>query len=76
MVDEQGRIERFPYELCVLVALRDAIRRREVYVDGGHRWRNPEDYLPGTLTTPARSTTPRCDSPRIRPSSSTPFANG
>jgi TnpA family transposase len=46
-VDEQGRIERIPYELCVLVALRDALRRREVYVDGGRRWRNPEDDLPG-----------------------------
>jgi TnpA family transposase len=47
VVDECGRIERVPYELCVLVALRDAVRRREVYVDGGIRWRNPEDDLPG-----------------------------
>jgi TnpA family transposase len=47
VVDERGRVERVPYELCVLVALRDAIRRREVYVDGGARWRNPEDDLPG-----------------------------
>ncbi|MET7281140.1 DUF4158 domain-containing protein [Kribbella sp. NPDC005582] len=47
VVDETGRVERVPYELCVLVALRDAIRRREVYVDGGVRWRNPEDDLPG-----------------------------
>ena len=30
VVDEKGRIERIPYELCVLVALRDAIRRREI----------------------------------------------
>lgn len=47
VVDEQGRIERVPYELCVLVALRDAVRRRELYVAGGVRWRNPEDDLPG-----------------------------
>jgi len=47
VVDENGRVERVPYELCVLVALRDAIRRREVYVAGGVRWRNPEDDLPG-----------------------------
>lgn len=47
VVDDQGRIERIPYELCVLVALRDALRRREVYVDGAKRWRNPEDDLPG-----------------------------
>lgn len=47
VVDEQGRMERVPYELCVLVALRDAVRRREVYVAGGLRWRNPEDDLRG-----------------------------
>jgi hypothetical protein len=38
VVDEQERVERIPYELCVLKALRDAIRRREVYVVGGNRW--------------------------------------
>lgn len=46
VVDERGRVERIPYELCVLVALRDAIRRREVFVDGANKWRNPEDDLP------------------------------
>ncbi|WP_438388887.1 hypothetical protein [Actinopolyspora saharensis] len=46
VVDERGRVERIPYELCVLVALRDALRRREVYVAGAGRWRNPEDDLP------------------------------
>jgi hypothetical protein len=51
VVDEKGRIERIAYELCVLVALRDAIRRREIYVDGGNRWRNPEDDLPGDFDT-------------------------
>ncbi len=45
-LDEKGRIERIPYELCVLVALRDALRRREVYVAGSERWRNPENDLP------------------------------
>ncbi|SHI57768.1 Tn3 family transposase [Streptomyces sp. 3214.6] len=43
----KGKAERIPYELCVLVALRDAIRRREIYIEGGLRWRNPEDDLPG-----------------------------
>ena len=47
VVDDRGRVERIPYELCVLVALRDALRRREIYVSGGNRWRNPEDDLPG-----------------------------
>lgn len=46
VVDERGRIERIPYELCVLVSLREALRRREVYVAGANRWRNPEDDLP------------------------------
>jgi len=46
VLDEQGRVERIPYELCVLKALREAIRRREIYVAGGNRWRNPEDDLP------------------------------
>lgn len=46
VVDEKGRIECIPYELCVLVALRDALRRREVDVAGSGRWRNPEDDLP------------------------------
>lgn len=47
VVDEAGRIERIPYELCVLVRLQDAIRRREIYVEGAGRWRDPEHDLPG-----------------------------
>jgi TnpA family transposase len=39
-------VERIPYELCVLVALRKAIRRREIWVEGGSTWRNPEEDLP------------------------------
>ena len=46
VVGEHGKIERVPYELCVLRALRDAIRRREIHVDGARRWRNPDDDLP------------------------------
>ena len=34
------------YELCVLVSLADALRRREIYVAGAVRWRNPEADLP------------------------------
>ncbi|MFF9869867.1 hypothetical protein ACF1G0_31465 [Streptomyces sp. NPDC013953] len=47
VVDDEGKVERIPYELCVLVALRDAIRRREIYVERALRWRNPEGDLPG-----------------------------
>jgi hypothetical protein len=46
VIDEHGKIERIPYELCVLRALRDALRRREIYGSGAHRWRNPDEDLP------------------------------
>jgi len=47
VVDEAGRVERIPYELCVLIALREALRRREVYVQGAGRWKDPDEDLPG-----------------------------
>ena len=47
VVDGDGRVERMPYELCVLIALRDALRRREVYVQGAGRWKDPDEDLPG-----------------------------
>jgi Tn3 transposase DDE domain len=48
VVDEDtGLVERIPYELCVLVALRKAVRRREIWVEGGSTWRNPDHDLPG-----------------------------
>lgn len=43
---DSGLVERIPYELCVLVALRKAIRRREIWVEGGNTWRNPDQDLP------------------------------
>jgi TnpA family transposase len=46
VVDEKGRVERISYELCVLSALRDSIRRREIWVVGARKWRDPEDDLP------------------------------
>ena len=46
VIDDDGRVERVPYELCVLKTLRDAVRRREVWVLGATRWRNPEADLP------------------------------
>jgi hypothetical protein len=42
-----GLVERIPYELCLLVSLRKAIRRREIWVEGGNVWRNPDLDLPG-----------------------------
>jgi hypothetical protein len=43
----------------VLVSLVDALRRREIYVAGAARWRNPEEDLPkdfeeGSGEEPAR----------------------
>ena len=46
VIDDGGRVERIPYELCVLVALRDAIRRREVFINDARRWRDPDQDLP------------------------------
>ncbi|HET9080782.1 MAG TPA: Tn3 family transposase [Trebonia sp.] len=47
VIDDNGRVERIPYELCVLIALREALRRREVYVQGAGRWKDPDEDLPG-----------------------------
>ncbi len=44
--DDQGRVVRVAYELCVLRAVREAIRRREIWIAGASRWRNPEQDLP------------------------------
>ncbi len=46
VVDDRGRVERIAYELCVLRALRDGLRRREIWVVGANRWRDPEADLP------------------------------
>ncbi len=50
VVGEDGkgneRIERVDYEVCVLQALRDGLRRREIWVAGANRYRNPDEDLP------------------------------
>ncbi|TCO55695.1 Tn3 transposase DDE domain-containing protein [Actinocrispum wychmicini] len=46
ITDDKGRIERISYELCVLIALREALRRREIWVQGAGLWRNPEEDMP------------------------------
>ena len=48
VVDDDGRVERIPYELCVLIAL----WRREVYVQDAGRWRDPDEDLPGAFPGP------------------------
>ena len=46
--DAQGRqrVNRITYEICVLQALRERLRCKEVWVVGSNRYRNPDDDLP------------------------------
>lgn len=40
------KVNRVAYEICVLKALREQLRCREIWVVGSRRYRNPEDDLP------------------------------
>ena len=46
--DGQGRqrVNRITYEICVLEALRERLRCREIWVVGADRYRNPDQDLP------------------------------
>jgi TnpA family transposase len=46
--DDNGtiRVNRLNYEVCVLQALRDKVRVREIWVEGANRYRDPDDDLP------------------------------
>jgi len=46
LVVEAGKINRAAYEICVLKALREQLRCREIWVVGSRRYRDPEDDLP------------------------------
>ena len=46
LVIEDGKANRVAYEICVLKALREQLRCREIWVVGSRRYRNPEDDLP------------------------------
>jgi TnpA family transposase len=41
-----GATNRISYEWCVLRALREKVRCKEVWVHGAHRFRNPDEDLP------------------------------
>ncbi|MGH8808131.1 MAG: DUF4158 domain-containing protein, partial [Noviherbaspirillum sp.] len=47
--DKQGveRVNRINYEICVLQALREGLRSKEIWVEGADRFRNPDEDLPG-----------------------------
>jgi CBS domain-containing protein len=44
--DGGTRVNRVNYELCVLSALRDALRSREIWVVGADKYRDPDRDLP------------------------------
>jgi TnpA family transposase len=49
--DAKGRqrVNRITYEICVLEALRDKLRCKEVWVVGANRYRNPDEDLPANF---------------------------
>jgi hypothetical protein len=46
-----GAINRISYEWCVLTTLREKLRCKEVWVQGAHRFRNPNEDLPQDFDT-------------------------
>jgi hypothetical protein len=50
-LDGSKRVNRINYEICVLQTLRDKLRRKEVWVVGANRFRNPDDDLPVDFAT-------------------------
>ena len=42
----RARIARVPYEICALIALREGLRSREIWVEGADRYRDPDADLP------------------------------
>ena len=46
--EERGasRVNRITYEICVLEALRERLRTKEIWVQGANRYRNPDEDLP------------------------------
>ena len=42
----ERRVNRINYEICVLQSLRDALRSKEIWVEGADRYRNPDEDLP------------------------------
>ena len=51
--DAQGRerVNRITYEICVLEALREQLRCKEIWVAGANRYRNPDEDLPADFET-------------------------
>lgn len=45
------RVNRINYEICVLQALREKLRCKEIWVVGANRYRNPDEDLPSEFAT-------------------------
>ncbi len=53
--DGEERVKRTNYELCVLHALREKLRCKELWVIGANRYRNPDDDVPADFATQRRT---------------------
>jgi TnpA family transposase len=49
--DGVEQVRRVPFEICVLQALREKLRCKEIWVVGAMRYRNPEEDLPQDFET-------------------------
>lgn len=58
--DKHGdpRVNRINYEICVLQSLREALRCKEIWVEGADRFRNPDEDLPSDF---AKNCVQYCD---------------
>ena len=63
------RVNRITYEICVLEALREQLRCKEIWVVGADRYRNPDEDLPADFeagATPYYTGARACRSTPIR----------
>ena len=53
--DAEGRqrVNRITYEICVLEALREKLRCKEIWVVGADRYRNPDEGTSRPISRPS-----------------------
>ena len=51
VLNDHNRVKRLDFELCVMHKLRNKLRIREVWVEDGYKYRNPEKDLPQDFET-------------------------
>jgi hypothetical protein len=69
-----SRVLRTVYELCLFRALRERLRCKEIWVEGGDRWCNPDQNLPTDFDTRRTSYYRELSAPLDPPSSSSRYA--